>query len=151
MGWKNCRGAYFRETYFKTHQFSRTNQTNYWYLGKVEYQRTYRYIRVIPYEAASRPWGLVNTGQTTNTIQNNEVCTTNKSNKSTYTIPHLQGSTLIGWAFYKTNEWMVLKWGFKTHLTRQNNIPHTAHNSPLGNFEKWGYARCFPSTLSNFK
>lgn len=46
---------------------------------------------------------------------------------------------------------MVLKWGFKTHFTRQNKTPSTADCSPLGMFEEWGYARCFPSTLGHLK
>lgn len=45
----------------------------------------------------------------------------------------------------------MLKWGFKTHFTRQNNIPSRAHYSPLGICEKWRYARCFPSTLGHLK
>lgn len=46
---------------------------------------------------------------------------------------------------------MVLKWEFKTHFIRQNNTPSIAHYSPLGIFEKWGYARCFPSILGHLK
>ena len=46
---------------------------------------------------------------------------------------------------------MVLKWGFQTHFTCQNNIPSIAHYGPLGIFEKWGCARCFPSTVGHLK
>lgn len=103
------------------------------------------------YSPSGKPWDLVNTGQTANTIQNNEVWETHKSSKTTYMIPHLQDSTLIGWSFYK-QKWMnSAKVGFKTHFARQNNIPCIAHYSPLGIFEKWRYARCFPSTLGHLK
>lgn len=53
------------------------------------------------YTPSGKPWGLVNTGQTANTIQNNEVWESHKSYRGTYMIPHLQDSTLIGWSFYK--------------------------------------------------